>query len=181
MIAKISGQLVRKGENWVIVESAGLGYRIFASPAIVLASKIGEPIALWTHEQQRDDGREYYGFGAPEELEFFWKLITVPGVGPKLGLAIVGASNISAVRKWIDEGNVAALSDIRGVGKKTAQKIVLELKGRLAEGEAGADEAADALVGLGYSRDEAKAALKGVEGMNAEERLKSALKRLGKR
>lgn len=181
MIARIGGQVIRKGENWVIIDNGGLGYRVFASPSVVLSAKISEPLVLWTHEQQREDGREYYGFAVPDELEFFWKLITVSGVGPKLGLAIVGASNVSAVRKWIDEGNIAALSEIRGLGRKTAQKIVLELKGKLAETEGGSDEAADALVGLGYSRDEARTALKGVEGASAEERLKSALKRLGKR
>ncbi len=180
MIAKISGQVLRKGENWLIIEVQGLGYRVFASASVVLSAKIGEPVALWTHEQQREDGREFFGFPVPEELEFFWRLITVSGVGPKMGLAIVGATNVNAVKKWIDEGNVAALSEIRGVGRKTAQKIVLELKGKLAE--AGADdEAADALVGLGYTREEARAAMKGVAGATTEERLRAALKNLGRK
>jgi holliday junction DNA helicase RuvA len=180
MIAWVNGRLIRKGGNWLIVEVAGLGYRVFASPSIILSAKVGETITLWTHEQQREDGREYYGFAAPDELEFFWKLITVSGVGPKSGLAIVGASNINAIKKWIDEGNVAALSEIHGVGKKTAQKIVLELKGKLADAEAGGDEAAEALVGLGYSREEARSAVAGIEG-SVEDRVRAALKRLGKR
>jgi holliday junction DNA helicase RuvA len=181
MIAKISGQAIRKGENWVIIDNGGLGYRVFAGPSVILSAKVGEPLSLWTHEQQREDGREYYGFASPDELEFFWKIITVSGVGPKLGLAIVGASNVAAVRKWVDEGNVAALSEIRGVGRKTAQKIVLELKGKLEEAGTGGDEAADALIGLGYSREEARLAVSGVKGETAEERIREALKRLGKR
>ncbi len=180
MIAWISGKVIRKGGNWLIVEVNGLGYRVFASAAIILSAKVGEPIALWTHEQQREDGREFYGFATADELEFFWKLITVSGVGPKMGLTIVGASNLNAVKKWIDDGNVAALSEIHGVGKKTAQKIVLELKGKLAEAGAGGDEAADALVGLGYSREEARQAVEGIEGA-VEDRVRAALKRLGKR
>ena len=181
MIAWIKGNVLRKGENWLIVETAGLGYRIFASPSIVLSAKLGEPIKLWTHEQQREDGREFYGFATADELEFFWKIITVSGVGPKMGLTIVGASNLNAVKKWIDQGNIAALSEIHGVGKKTAQKIVLELKGKLADVDAGGDEVTDALVGLGYSREEARSAVMGIEGATVEDRVKAALKRLGRR
>jgi holliday junction DNA helicase RuvA len=180
MIAHISGNTLRKGGSWLIIETGGLGYRVFAGPAVILSAKVGEPLSLWTHEQQREDGREFYGFATPDELELFWRLITVSGVGPKMGLTIVGASNIAAVKKWIDDGNVAALSEIHGVGKKTAQKIVLELKGKLAEAEAGGDEASDALVGLGYSREEARRALVGIEG-TTEERVRAALKRLGRR
>lgn len=181
MIAWIKGNVIRKGGTWIIVDINDLGYRIFAAPSIILSAKINESIALWTHEQQREDGREYFGFASPDELEFFWKLITVSGVGPKSALAIIGASNISAVKKWIDDGNIAALSEIHGVGKKTAQKIVLELKGKLADADAGGDEAADALVGLGYSRDEARGALEGVVGNSVEDRVRGALKRLGRR
>ncbi len=181
MIAWINGKTIRKGGNWLIVDVNGLGYRVYAAASIVLAAKIGEPIAMWTHEQQREDGCEYFGFATPEELEFFWKLITVSGVGPKMGLTIVGASNLNMVTKWIDQGNIAALSEIHGVGKKTAQKIVLELKGKLADEDSGGDEAVDALVGLGYSREEARGALEGIAGEAVEERVKAALKRLGRR
>jgi len=181
MIAWIKGTVIRKGENWLIIDVAGLGYRVFAPAVVVLAAKVGEPLALWTHEQQRDDGREFFGFATPEELEFFWKIITVSGVCPKMGLTIVGASNLNAVKKWIDDGNIAALSEIHGVGKKTAQKIVLELKGKLAEADGGGDEAADALVGLGYTREEARNAVSGIEAATVEERVKAALKRLGRR
>jgi holliday junction DNA helicase RuvA len=180
MISWISGKVIRKGGSWLIVETGGLGYRVFAGPSVILSAKIGEPLSLWTHEQQREDGREFYGFATAEELELFWRLITVSGVGPKMGLAIVGASNAAAVKKWIDDGNVAALSEIHGVGKKTAQKIVLELKGKLAETEAGGDEAVDALAGLGYSREEARRALGGIEG-TTEDRVRGALKMLGRR
>jgi len=180
MIALIKGQIIRKGGNWLIIETGGLGYKIFAGPAIILSAKIGEPLSLWTHEQQREDGREFYGFISPDELELFWRLISVSGVGPKMGLGIVGASNVAAVKKWIDDGNIAALSEIHGVGKKTAQKIVLELKGKLAEAESGGDEASDALVGLGYTREEARHALAGIEG-TTEERIRAALRLLGKR
>lgn len=181
MISWINGRTIRKGENWLVIDVAGLGYRVFAAPSIILSAKIGEPLALWTHEQQREDGREYFGFATPDELEFFWKLITVSGVGPKSALTIIGASNISAVKKWIDDGNITALSEIHGVGKKTSQKIVLELKGKLADASAGGDEAVDALVGLGYTKEEARNAVAGIEGMTVEERVKAALKRLGKR
>ena len=108
MIAWINGNVIRRGGNWLIVDVHGLGYRVYASASIVLSAKLGEPLTLWTHEQQREDGCEYFGFATPEELEFFWKLITVSGVGPKMGLTIVGASNLNMVTKWIDQGNIAA-------------------------------------------------------------------------
>jgi len=180
MIAYLNGTVLRKGGNWLIVGVENLGFKVFAAPGVVLSAKVGGPIALWTHEQVREDSREFFGFASPEELELFWKLITVSGVGPKVALALVGSSNAATVRKWVDEANVAALAEIRGVGQKTAQKIVLELKGKLTEAP-GSDEAAEALIALGYSREEARGALAGVSGTSAEERVKAALRALGKR
>lgn len=181
MIAWIKGTVLRKGNNFLIVQSDNLGFKVFVSPAVLLKAGLSDQITLWTHEQHREDGREFYGFTTPEELEFFWKLITVSGVGPKLAMNIISFSNVAAAKKWIDEGNVAALSDVHGVGKKTAQKIVLDLKGKLADSDLQGDEAAEALVGLGYSRDEAKRALTGITAASAEERIRSALKALGKK
>ncbi len=180
MISWIKGAVLRKGDTWLIVQSDNLGFKVFVSPSICLSAKVGEGITLWAHEQIREDGRAFFGFAAPDELEFFWKLITVSGVGPKMAMNIVSSSNVTTVKKWIDDGNVAALSDIHGVGKKTAQKIILDLKGKLADADGGGDEAIDALVGLGYSREEAKRALTGVAG-SSEERIRAALKSLGKK
>ena len=181
MISYIKGTIIRKGGNWVILENQGIGYKIYLGESAVFAAKLNEPAAYWTHEQVREDGREIFGFNTPDELELFWEIITVSGVGPKTGLMIIGAAKAEVVKKWIDNGDVAALSSIHGVGKKTAQKMILELKGKLMEAGAGSDEATDALVGLGYSRDEAREALVGIEGDSMEERVKAALKRLGRR
>jgi Holliday junction DNA helicase RuvA len=180
MIAYLKGKIIRKGGNWVILENQNIGYKIYLGESGAFAAKVGEPAEYWTHEQIREDGREIFGFNAPEDLELFWKIITVSGVGPKTGLMIVGAAKSGIVKKWIDDGDVAALSSIHGVGKKTAQKIILELKGKLIDAGGGGDEAADALVGLGYSRDEARSAVMGIEGI-VEERVRAALKRLGRR
>jgi Holliday junction DNA helicase RuvA len=180
MISYVKGKVIRKGGNWIILENGGLGYKINLGESAALKAKVGEPAEYWTHEQVREDGREFFGFASPDDLELFWRIITVSGVGPKTGLTIVGAAKSDLVKKWIDDGDVAALSSVHGVGKKTAQKIILELKGNLTEAGSGSDEAADALVGLGYSRDEARAAVSGIEG-TTEERVKAALKRLGRR
>jgi len=181
MISYIKGNVIRKGANWIILVNNGLGYKINLGASEALASKVGAPAEYWTHEQVREDGREFFGFSSPEELDLFWKIITVSGIGPKTALTIVGAADFNLVKKWIDEGDVAALSSAHGVGKKTAQKIILELKGKLADAEGGSDDAADALIGLGYSREEARQAVAGIEGETIEDRVKAALKRLGRR
>src|SRR3989344_251239 len=122
MIARLRGQLVHRGVGFVIVEIAGVGYRV-TMPEAASRGLSGE-VVLFTHEAQREDGRELFGFASAEALELFSRLISVSGVGPKSGQKIVCAAPVNEVIGKIASADVAFLSSVQGIGKKTAQKIV---------------------------------------------------------
>ncbi|TAK04095.1 Holliday junction branch migration protein RuvA [Patescibacteria group bacterium] len=181
MIALLKGVVAHRGNGFLIVEIAGVGYRV-TMPEAAMNGLSGE-VTLFTHEAQRDDGRELFGFRTADELELFSRLICVSGVGPKSGQKIACVAPVDEVKKRIMTQDIAFLSSVQGIGKKTAQKIVLELSGVLAEEGAevaeGAEESVDALVGLGYSRKQAADALDGLEG-DTEGKIRQALKRLSR-
>jgi Holliday junction DNA helicase RuvA len=185
MISYLKGKIIYKNENFIILESNGIGFQIFVPEPCLLKCKIGEIKEFFTHEYLREDSRELYGFATAEELEFFWQLLGVSGVGPKLAHRVISAYKLDKIKKAIADGDLAILSTISGVGKKTAQKIILELKGKLVLGKSpavGDSEIIDALVRLGYSKSEAQDAIgkigENVEGV--ENKIKAALKNLGK-
>ncbi len=184
MISYLKGKIIYKGENFVILEVGSVGYQIFVSKEFLTKQKISNVIELFTHEYLREDSRELYGFGKISELEFFWQLLDVSGVGPKLAHRIISTYRLEKLQKAIADGDLAILSSISGVGKKTAQKIILELKGKLTEGKStqDEDEIVEALVRLGYRKQEAQEAVRkiGEDKKNAEEKIKAALKILGK-
>lgn len=179
MMAYIQGSVLSHGVGYILVENNGIGYKITIPESI--AHEVQGIATLYLHEAQREDGRELFGFLSLAQLELFWRLISISGVGPKSGQKIVFSDVVERVKTKIMNGDLAALTDVPGVGKKTAQKIILELKGVLVEepGIMGFDgDAIEALVGLGYSRRDAEAALSGIEGEDTEARIRIALKRL---
>jgi Holliday junction DNA helicase RuvA len=185
MLSYIKGTIIYKDNNFVILKNSDLGYKIFASEEFIIKSKIGEIKELFIHEHAREDGRELYGFQTIEELKFFWKLINVSGVGPKMGHRIISSNKLEKIQKAVNDGDLFLISSIPGVGKKTAQKIILELKGKLAEEEIiiGSDsEVVEALTQLGYSKNEAEEVARKIDGerKTTEEKIKEALKYLGK-
>lgn len=183
MIAYIKGTVLHKNANFAIIDNNGLGWRVFLRPDVLASLKDGTEAQFFTHEYLRDNERELYGFESINELKLFWKLMTVSGVGPKMALHLLGLG-FEKLRKAIETENLSIISSISGVGKKTAQKIILELRGKLKndEGEV-ADDVADALIHLGYSRQEVSEVLnklpEGIEKL--EDKLKAALKQLGAR
>lgn len=184
MISYLKGKIIYKGENFIILEVNGIGYQIFVPESFLLKCKVGEIKEIFTHEYLREDSRELYGFATTDELNFFWQLLNITGVGPKLAHKIVSAYKLDKLQKSITEGNLAVLSSISGVGKKTAQKIILELRGKLVEGKIkpGDDEVVEALVRLGYKKQEIQEAIEKIsEGVESpEEKIKAVLKILGK-
>lgn len=181
MMAYIQGKILHHGVGYIIVENNGIGYKITIPESI--AHEIHDSATLYLHEAQRDEGRELFGFLSLNQLELFWKLILVSGVGPKSGQKIVFSDTVERVKAKIMAGDLAALTDVPGIGKKTAQKIILELKGALVEEPSfglGDRDAVDALIGLGYSRRDAQAALSGIEEGDTEARIRVALKRLSR-
>lgn len=181
MIMTLSGTVTLRGEQFVVVENGGIGYKV-SLPEGAPASLQGD-VALYTHEVIREDGRELFGFLSLEALELFWKLLNVSGVGPRSAQKIVFAADVGKVRESIMKGDVAFLTHVQGIGNKTAQKIILELKGALVDlpvaSVADAD-AVEALVGLGYQRRQAVDVLSGIEGANTEDRIRAALKILSR-
>lgn len=181
MMVYLQGSVLFHGVGYLILENNGIGYKITIPESI--AHEVQGTATLYLHEAQRDDGRELFGFLSLAQLELFWKLTAVSGVGPKSGQKIVFSDAVNRVKAKIMAGDLAALTDVPGIGKKTAQKIILELKGVLVEepGLGGLDgDAVEALVGLGYSRRDAEAALSGIEEGDTEGRIRIALKRLSR-
>lgn len=183
MIISLSGKITHKELNFVVLENSGVGYQIFtAHPEKVATDSAAK---FFIYENIREDRHDLYGFLSLEDLDFFNKLLSVDGVGPKMALNI-SSLGFSKIEKAVAEGNVSVIEAVHGVGKKTAQKIVLELKGSLEKILSGAkinSEALEALINLGYKRSEAEGALgqisEAVAGTEAQ--IRAALKLLGSR
>jgi Holliday junction DNA helicase RuvA len=186
VIAYVSGEVVARGADHVVVDVRGVGYKVF-----VPRHPGGDTVALHTHHVVRDDAQQLFGFETREELALFELLITVPGVGPKAALSLLSVSSPSALAAAIASGDAAALSRAPGVGKKTAERLIVELKGKVARGGIERepigllteDEAAAALQTLGYSAAEAVTALRGAPPAGAastEERVTAALRSAGR-
>ncbi|MBI2054722.1 MAG: Holliday junction branch migration protein RuvA [Candidatus Sungbacteria bacterium] len=193
MIASLSGILVSRSEKSAVVEAGGIGYRVFLSAdGLLKLPEIGKPVKLFTHQHVREDALELYGFSHPAELDLFEMLIGIPGIGPKSTLSIMGVGGIDQLRRAIASGDIGYLTKVSGIGRKTAEKIVLELREKMtgrgisiSEHPLLRDEAdaLDALISLGYSRDEARQALAAVkdDSLSLEKRVSQALKKLGSR
>ena len=202
MISYIRGSLEEKREDSVVVEAGNIGYQIFI-PSSLLGELpgLGEEVKIYTYFSVREDGMSLFGFLSKQDLEMFRRLIGVNGVGPKSALGILSALKPDVLRLAVLSGDAKAIAKAPGVGAKTAQRIILDLKDRVkAEdilfADAGAEksqetdlsgmekagkEAVEALTALGYSASEAQTAVKKVtvtENMTSEDVLKGALKHL---
>jgi len=194
VIASLEGQVGLVTADSIVLEIAGVGYRVFAGPSTLAAAREGARLKLHTHHLVREDAEALYGFRTPEELGFFELLMTVTGVGPRVALAIVSTRPVPDLQLAILQGDEAVLTSVSGVGKKLAGRVVLELKEKVAaagmavavggdgRGRDGAEsEVVGALQALGYSTGEAREAARGAIGSSAvgdslEERVKAALR-----
>ena len=191
MIAFLEGTVLFAGEKFVIVAVGGIGHKVFAGPdTLARAPAKGGTVKLWTHDHVREDVRELYGFLHYAELELFEMLIAISGIGPKGALGILGIAPVDTLKKAIAAGDTSYLTRVSGIGKKIAEKVVLELREKMAgrgmsveapELKVEAD-ALDALISLGYSAREAREALAAVPAgiTRVEDRVGDALKRIGK-
>lgn len=192
MLYSLSGKLASKTGNFAVVDAAGLGLKVFTSSrALEKLPGAGAEVKFFCHLHVREDALELYGFSTEEELRFFELLISVSGVGPKSAIAILNIADIKNLSAAIKENRPDLLTRASGIGRKTAERIVLELKNRVESPTAGLTvqkmesdaDIVETLVGLGYRRQEVKDALSKIEGNIAglEERLKAALKNLTKK
>ena len=186
MIAAVEGRISAVGKDAVVVTVGGVGLRVLCPQPTVATARIGEPIALHTHLVVRENELALIGFATAQELTLFEQFIGVSGVGPKLGLSLLSAMAPDALRLAIGQDQPDLLARVPGIGKKTAQKIVLELKDKIgavevSEGLAALTEAdaavIDALTALGYSIVEAQRAVQALprDLTDIEERLRRAL------
>ena len=187
MIAAIRGEIIARGTDHVVVETNGVGYKVF-----VPRHPPRDDVLLHTHQVVREDDESLYGFETREELVLFEMLISVSGVGPKAGLAILSVARPAEIAGAIASGDTAALARAPGVGKKTAERLIVDLKGKIgrvagvpvsAGALAAEDDAHAALVALGYTASEAATALRHAPskgGATTEERLAAALRATGR-
>lgn len=188
MISQITGQIIHKADKFVIVETNNIGYKVFATTELLSVAKQDKTLKIWTYLAVRENALDLYGFVDKKELDFFELLITISGVGPKTALNILNVATVDSLRKAISTGETAHLTKVSGLGKKMADKIVLELKGKLGTYEEvtlGLKEeidALEALKSLGYSHREAREALQEIDKSltSTSDRVKAALKHLGK-
>lgn len=193
MIARISGRIDEIGANYAVVDVAGVGYKLFLTADTLHGMKSGGDARFWTYLAVRDDAMDLYGFVSKKDREFFGLLITVSGIGPKSALNILSLASSDTLMSAIQTGSTAHLVKMSGIGKKTAEKIVLELKDKVGaissdtERETGSPalssdlDAIEALKSLGYDVDEARDALKKVSKdiLDVGAKVKAALKLLG--
>jgi len=187
MIASLQGKLELLSGDWAIINVSGIGFQVYL-PTSTLSNlgAVGREVKLHTHFQLREDSATLYGFASPEELGLFQTLISVTGLGPKLALAMLSAMNAEQLTLAIATDNADLLTQISGVGKKLASRIVLELREKLGAGLVGIPaqvaqentEVLAALTSLGYSAAEASRAIASLpqeEALSLEEKVKLAL------
>ncbi len=188
MIARLRGRPADRTPDGLVLDVGGVGYLVAATPSVLRRAEAGSELTVETYLHVREDAMQLYGFGDASERELFTHLLTVTGIGPKVALAVVSGSPADELRRAIALGDHARFQAIPGIGKKTAERIVLELKEKIGAGAPDAElstaagtpphlVARDALVGLGYSVLEAEQALAAVDPeLPAEERIRLALR-----
>ena len=192
MIYSLTGKLALKSDHFVIVEVSGIGLKVFIKKGDVKGlPAIGGEIKLFTHFHVREDSMDLYGFSSEDELNFFEMLNSVSGVGPRSALAILDISELRNLLSAIKENRPDLLTRASGIGRKIAERIILELKNKVQAEKSESVvrkmesdvDLAETLVSLGYRRDEAKSALSKVDEkvVGMEDRLKAALKILGRK
>lgn len=189
MIARLNGVIVEKDVQ-VIVECAGVGYGIFVNLSDLATLHLGDKATVYIHEHIKEDAHDLYGFLDKETKLLFEQLLSVKNVGPKVALAVLDVGPVTSVRVAIAEGDVKLLQTAKGVGKRAAEQIVVELRDKMGSpvGDAAEnlisraginqnDEAMQALISLGYTEADAHIALQHIDSsLSTEDRIKQALK-----
>ncbi|MBX4187979.1 MAG: Holliday junction branch migration protein RuvA [Candidatus Doudnabacteria bacterium] len=188
MIGSLNGTIQHKSANYIILETQGVGYKVFITPILLANLKVGDKVKLVTMTYVREDQITLYGFEKLSELEFFELLLTVSGVGPKSAVGIMSLATLEMIKSAIVSEDPSVFTKVSGIGRKTAERVIIELKDKL---KAHADstpvakehsDAMDALLALGYSQQEAREALKAVPTnvTNLQDKVKLALRTLTK-
>ncbi|HQV41651.1 MAG: Holliday junction branch migration protein RuvA [Moraxellaceae bacterium] len=191
MIARLTGQLIEKQPPTLVVEVNGIGYELEAPMSTFYKVTLGAAVTLYVHQVVREDANLLYGFASREERDMCRTLLKVNGVGPKMALAILSSMEADAFAACIRQGDIATLTRIPGVGKKTAERLIIEMRDRVGNGSASLNaiagelvpvtpehDAITALISLGYKAAEAERAVGRItlENASAEDLIRQALK-----
>ncbi len=193
MIATLSGNLSEKLADYVVLDVGGVGYGLFVSVDDYVQLHVGEAVRLYVYEHIREQAHDLFGFTKLEAKQLFEQLLGVKNVGPKVAMAVLDIGSSTDVRAAIANGDVKMLQSAKGVGKRAAEQIVVELRDKvgiastdIAEGvvsrpgSGAQDEATEALVALGYAPHDAAAALKGIDkSLPVEDQVRHALRARG--
>ena len=187
MIGHLKGTLLRQDLKSIILDVSGVGYKIYTNTTSLEPAK-DKTLEFWTYLAVRENALDLYGFKTKEELDFFELLVSsVSGIGPKSAMTIMSVATLQNLRHAISTGDTSHLTKVSGVGKKNAEKIVVELRDKLEglDGDlghliSGDIDALEALKSLGYGEREAREALKKAVGDTTEKKVRSALKNLNK-
>ncbi len=184
MISSLRGSIKKIAKNSAVIETGGVGYKIFTTESFLKKVKGDEIVYVRTHLAVKENALDLYGFETEEELDFFEMLLSISGIGPKTALSILNMTPVKTIKEAVSSGDTAHLIKVSGIGKKTAEKIVLELKDKLGSENVSSESLKDdletlgALKALGYSQSESREALRKVTSktQGAAGKIKEALK-----
>lgn len=193
MISYLSGKILNKGNGFFIVQVNNIGYKIFVNSTMYADFNIGQDIEVYTHQHVREDALDLYGFRSMNELEMFELLLSISGIGPKSALGVLAISSIDDIKESVSRGDSGLLTKVSGIGRKTAERVVLELREKIGHiagarklgsdfsGSASGDEI-DALMAFGYSMQQARDSLRQIDAkiIDSGERIREALKNMGR-
>lgn len=180
MIARVTGTVLAVNDKFIIIETGGIGYRIFATAETLVRRHESDVTSLWTTHIVREDEQALYGFETESDQALFELLLGVSGIGPKSALGIMNVATIGTIARAVNTNDVSYLTKISGIGKKTAEKILIELRDKLPAMYDDAPEhgdALDALVALGYTESKSRDALRAVSpDSDTQAKIREALK-----
>lgn len=193
MIASLTGRIAHKNDRLAVLEVGGIGFEVYLTALALRALSADDQVTVYTHLYERGEGPTLYGFLSHEEHAFFVRLITISGIGPRIALGVLAEGNLSDIKRAIIHGDSKILMNVSGIGRKTAERIIIELKNAIdiseevsrdltQEAVSAESSAIDALVSLGYSPIEARHTLRDVsrEVTSPAQRVREALRLLGK-
>ncbi len=190
MISYLNGKIINKNDNFVIINVSGVGYKVFVNSSFALELKVGVDVEIYTYQHVKEDILALYGFRGLHECELFELLLSISGIGPKSAVSVLAIASVVEIKNSIASGDCSLLTQVSGIGKKTAERVVLELKDKIIKlgvdpvtgkneigSIVGSDEI-DGLITLGYSLQQAREALLKVDSSitDSGERIREALK-----
>lgn len=186
MIAHLTGTILAITDKYIILETGGIGYRVFATAETLVKHTTGARVSLWIAHIIREDSQDLYGFENQSDQDLFELLRSVSGIGPKSALGVMNVATIGTIARAINTNDVGYLTKISGIGKKTAEKIIIELRDKLPAIMESADTSSshdviDALIALGYSESKARDAARSLDpNLDTQTKIREALKLVNK-